>query len=174
MILKVLPSIWIWGQHGVLCKTEDGMIMIDPPNMSSFEELEEIGAPDYIYLTSPAHEREAELYETQYHAVIMGHDEETFRAQMTGTFLDKDILPGGFRVIHLKKGESAFLFKSVLITGGILMSVKGKIQWGQMQSNIVDYIKNADYSFIVSTSERGGIFKRDEDFERSLTGIQVQ
>ncbi len=120
--LPVLDSVSIPGvpkrmpaaMHGV--EVEDGMVVIDPLNLPYEEthQLEAIGRPTSILITSLNHDRDALDYRRRYGARIWAHRDlaDNFDFKLDATFGDGEIVPGGLQAICMPgtfRGETIFL-----------------------------------------------------------------
>jgi hypothetical protein len=132
---QILPNVYQWSVwneekgltfNGHLLRTEEGIIVIDPPPIDP-QILRTIGIPGFIYLTNKDHVRDTRTFEQVFKSAVMIHDyDNTVDIAITGTFMNNDILPGGCKIIHLRDqktaGESAILWQDILILGDALIS----------------------------------------------------
>ena len=137
----LLPGIseWSWFSeekqidfNGHFLHVGEHRILVDPPPMTSSEiaQVKHSGQLDYILLTNRDHEREAAIYQKEFHCRL--YVPESDAPEMTVTpdevYRDQELLPGGIWAIHLSdqksKGESALFIqqgKGILIVGDALL-----------------------------------------------------
>ncbi len=138
---EILDSTWMWSIfseekgfyfNGFIFATEKGLLIVDPPSASDeiFAAITAIGHPFLIFVTNRDHERESDAFRQHFQVPIMVHtlDGPLLESAPDIVYKADDILPGGFKVVHLphqkSPGESALYQqeRGVLILGDALIA----------------------------------------------------
>lgn len=114
LIRSVLPGVYVGTQYRtilrfpfnmVLIQDGDGLVLIDPvaPDADSVRELERLGRPRVVLLTSDSHERGAAFYRSRYDARVLAHADAIPRCAVAvdSTIADGEKLPGGVTAIAM-------------------------------------------------------------------------
>jgi len=117
-------------------KTADGVVFIDPmrPAAKAVKQLEALGEPIGIFLTSANHDRDADWLRKRYEIQVYAHEKAASDCdtKIDVLVLDGEKLPGGLRTIHLPgatAGCVAFHTKQsggIVFTGDSLLNITGK------------------------------------------------
>lgn len=138
---ELLPGIWQWSWfseekqldfNGLFLRVGENGVLVDPPPLTP-EDITQIrrdGPVDYIVITNRDHERESAMYQEEFRCRVFvpEADAPQMAIKADGTYKDRDLLPGGIWVVHLKDqkspGESALFIhqgKNIMIVGDALI-----------------------------------------------------
>lgn len=138
---ELLPGIWQWSWfseekqldfNGLFLKVGENGVLVDPPPLTP-EDITQIrreGPVDYIVITNRDHERESAMYQEEFRCQVFvpEADAPQMAIKADRTYKDRDMLPGGIWVVHLKDqkspGESALFIhqgKNIMIVGDALI-----------------------------------------------------
>jgi glyoxylase-like metal-dependent hydrolase (beta-lactamase superfamily II) len=117
-------------------KTPDGVVFIDPmkPAATVVKQLEAVGEPIGIFLTSANHDRDADWFRKRYGIQVYAHEKAASDCdtKIDVLVLDHEKLPGGLQVVHLPgatAGCVAFHTKQgggIVFIGDSLLNITGK------------------------------------------------
>jgi glyoxylase-like metal-dependent hydrolase (beta-lactamase superfamily II) len=117
-------------------KTADGVVFVDPmkPAATVVKQLEALGEPIGVFLTSTNHDRDADWFRKRYEIQVYAHEKAApdCDTKIDVLVLDGEKLPGGLRAVHLPgatAGCVAFHTKQnggIVFIGDSLMNITGK------------------------------------------------
>jgi glyoxylase-like metal-dependent hydrolase (beta-lactamase superfamily II) len=117
-------------------KTADGVVFIDPmkPAATVVKQLEALGEPIGVFLTSANHDRDADWFRKRYEIQVYAHEKAApdCDTKIDVLVLDGEKLPGGLQAVHLPgatAGCVAFHTKQsggIVFIGDSLLNITGK------------------------------------------------
>jgi glyoxylase-like metal-dependent hydrolase (beta-lactamase superfamily II) len=119
MPIPLADDLWIWSVfsgekqvnfNGYVLKTEDGLVIIDPPSSEALviRKIQSLGHPVAILLTNRDHERASAAVKNQLNIPVMCHEMDAPLLEIApdNTFQEGEFLFNSLEVIHLSNQKS--------------------------------------------------------------------
>ena len=105
-------------------KTADGVVFIDPmkPAATVVKQLEALGEPIGVFLTSANHNRDADWFRKRYEIQVYAHEKAASDCdtKIDVLVLDGEKLPGGLRAVHMPGATAGCVAFHAKQSGGIV------------------------------------------------------
>lgn len=184
---QILPGVWQWSWfsdekqldfNGLLLTIGEHKVLVDPPPMTSeASAIVRRHAPiDYILITNRDHLREASTYQHEFDCrlYVPEADAALIGTNVTKTYKDGELLPGGIWAVHLKDqkspGESALFIdrgQGILIVG-MHSSASLQVPYGCFPRKSMSTSKKLGRGSVASLSTTSTVFWSETVFPSLL------